>query len=62
MKLVDEKTGEPIAEGTIVQLGRVEYRLTAVLPAAKKVFLIDLEGDRSPFPISPARIGAKFAA
>jgi hypothetical protein len=62
MRLVDEASGSEIAEGSIVQVGRVEYRVTGILPKAKTVYLMDLEGDRAPFPLRPARIGAKFAA
>ena len=66
MRLIKTDTGEELKPGQQVQLGDGEYLISGLVPkqpaGVGTVYLMDPEADRSPFPISPRRIGAKFAA
>lgn len=62
MKLIDAKTGTPIQQGDTVELRDDRFIVSHIDYGARRIFLIDLEADKSPFPIPAVSIGAKFAA
>jgi hypothetical protein len=61
MRLVDRKTKVEIKEGDEVERGRETMRVSGLDPKHGRIFLIDLEADRSPVALPPSAIGAKFA-
>lgn len=62
MRLIDKESGTELKPGAQVMLHRETMIVSGLDPKRNRVLLLDLEAEKSPLPVPPAAIGAKFAA